>query len=774
MKSFLVALLSVFVIAAPAADPQLQENCDGPMTTTVTPTKAPSAALSNTVMPALAVAAFATLSIFRVYMERRTSFATYYGNTFADGQKMEKNSSRIGGLASAPISTAAWDHEDNKPRMVANSEPQFISKYKTGVASTQQRGANKIVIPGDISKPTFLRKAQAFLNHELHAASIYPSVWFNPTNSDLFIQNFKTYEPILSDIKREYDLVIEAQRNDLSQFEIVKSKLSIMEFKMQKEIEKVMHDANLMIQDLVRDNESVQEKLLAKTQELMLMTKKNESLIQEQKRKAELKPAESPEMIELKNLAQEYANYERRTRDLLDAKSDQVVELIAAKQKAVQENADLQLTISNMSKMLDEYKSRNINGMIRELGGLKEKLSTMSEEKRMMYEELERNYKNSKQSALKPLNSQLPNWEYIQSQFSSNIKEYWTLARDMDSNDAIIKLIRELQKAKSTIKTDIRQPGSEQYKTTKNSVSVENNVVQVHDQYFPPKGTDTSIPKYLRSKTKVLNRHLTKENCLLLIKDIWEAKTIHDSTIKQTTLDEFLYLYLKKRFGNQGIICEWGYNLTEACQKFKDTSADCQIFTSILNGEILESSYYILHSTIEKLKNLFYQNDMDANHNNAKGFLDRAIIMRILNQFWPYKSKQQLYTLETALINDQPGTNVIYRFLFESESESTFTETLKTQHLQSRSDYLQELENILKRISRDENLSVFEATKAFNEIDSSKRPEDVDKLVALGFGIKTIDLKPRLMTPKKKFIQNIKHLPLIKGNGMDQLLIKLK
>ncbi|KAJ3251570.1 hypothetical protein HK103_002249 [Boothiomyces macroporosus] len=117
-------------------------------------------------------------------------------------------------------------------------------------------------------------------------------IWFNPTNSDLFIQNFKTYEPILSDIKREYDLVIEAQRNDLSQFEIVKSKLSIMEFKMQKEIEKVMHDANIMIQDLVRDNESVQEKLQAKTQELMLMTKKNESLMQEQKRKAELKPAE--------------------------------------------------------------------------------------------------------------------------------------------------------------------------------------------------------------------------------------------------------------------------------------------------------------------------------------------------------------------------------------------------------------------------------------------------------------------------------------------------
>ncbi|KAJ3319020.1 Translin-associated factor X-interacting protein 1 [Boothiomyces sp. JEL0866] len=681
-------------------------------------------------------------------MERRSNFATYYGKTFADGQKLEKAIHKVGGLAAAPMTTSAWDL-DEKPRMVVNSDPEFISKYKSGSASTQQRGANKIVIPGDLSKPTFLRKAQAFVNHELHVIgathtgnfketpSIYPSLWCVTANLDLFIQNFKTYEPILSDIKREYDLVIESQRNDLSQFEIVKSKLSVMEFRMQKEVEKVTHEAKLMIQELVKDNESVQEKLKTKTQELLLMTKKNESLIQDQKRKAEMKP--SPEMIELKNLTQEYANYERRTRDLLDAKSNQVVELIAAKQKVLQENADLQQTISNMGKVLDEYKSKNINGMMKELADLKDRVSALNEEKRMMnlkYEELDKNYKNAKQTISKSLNSQLPDWEYIQSQFSSNIKDYWILARDMDYNDTIIKLIRELQKTKPTVKSDIHQSGAEH-------ASVESHAVHVVDQYFPPKGTDSSIPKYLRSKTKVLNRHLTKENCLLLIKDIWEAKT----------LDEFFYLYLKKRFGNQDIICEWGYNLTEACQKFKDTSADCQMFMNILNGELYESSYYMLRSTIERLKNLLYQNDMDINENNAKGYLDRSVVMKALNQFWPNKSKQQLYLLEQALINDQPGANVIYRFLFETESESTFTETVKAQHLQNRVDYLLELENTLKRISRDENLSAFEATKVINEFDSTKKAEDVDKLIALGFNIKLADLKPRLMVSKKKFTE---------------------
>ncbi|KAJ3275725.1 Translin-associated factor X-interacting protein 1 [Terramyces sp. JEL0728] len=748
MKSFVVALLSVFVIAAPAADPQLQVDCDGPMTTTATPTKTPSSALSNAVMPALA-------------MERRSSFATYYGKTFSDGQKLEKSIHKVGGLAAAPVTTSAWEQEES-PRNIRGSDPDFIYKYKSGVASTQQKGADKIVIPGDLSKPTFLRKAQAFVNRELHVIGatheapgtirrlqVYTQVFgCLKANLDLFIQSFKSYEPILSDIKREYDLIIDSQRNDLSQFEIVKSKLSVMEFRMQKEVEKVTHEAKLMIQELVKDNEAVQEKLRAKTQELMLMTKKNESLVQEQKRKAEMKPVESPEMVELKNLTQEYANYERRTRDLLDAKSNQVVDLISAKQKAIQENADLQLSISQVTKTLEEYKSKNIPAIIKELADVKEKMAASNDEKRMMYDELEKNYKNAKQAASKVLNTQLPDWEYIQSQFSSNIKDYWQMAKNMDYNDAIIKFIRELQKNKPKVKV-------EEHQSTAEPVTVETPAPQIMDQYFPAKGTDSSIPKYLRSKTKVLNRHLTKENCLLLIKDIWEAKTLHDATVKQTTLDEFFYLYLKKRFGNQDIICEWGYNLIETCQKSKENSPDCQMFLQVLSGDLHESSYSTLRSTIEKLKTLFYQNDMDTNDNNAKGFLDRGAVMKALNQFWPAKSKQQLYLLEQALINDQPGTNVIYRFLFETESESNFIELVKSQHLQNRLDYLLELENAMKRISRDDNLSVFEATKLFNELDSTKKPGEVDKLMGIGFGIKPADLKPRLMIPKKKFIEVI-------------------
>ena len=53
---------------------------------------------------------------------------------------------------------------------------------------------------------------------------------------------------------------------------------------------------------------------------------------------------------------------------------------------------------------------------------------------------------------------------------------------------------------------------------------------KVEDDYFTGKGLQLSIPKYLRTKHKVLNRHLSKHNTLLLINDTWDAKAVYEAT----------------------------------------------------------------------------------------------------------------------------------------------------------------------------------------------------------------------------------------------------
>ncbi len=54
--------------------------------------------------------------------------------------------------------------------------------------------------------------------------------------------------------------------------------------------------------------------------------------------------------------------------------------------------------------------------------------------------------KETQKALLKSKLSALPDWEYIQSQFTPSIKIYWDLCKKMDYNDAIVSIIRESMK----------------------------------------------------------------------------------------------------------------------------------------------------------------------------------------------------------------------------------------------------------------------------------------------------------------------------------------
>ena len=41
-----------------------------------------------------------------------------------------------------------------------------------------------------------------------------------------------------------------------------------------------------------------------------------------------------------------------------------------------------------------------------------------------------------------------------------------------------------------------------------------------------------AVPKYLRYKGKVVNRNLTRANCVKLIRDVWIAKKLYDESPK--------------------------------------------------------------------------------------------------------------------------------------------------------------------------------------------------------------------------------------------------
>jgi hypothetical protein len=84
---------------------------------------------------------------------------------------------------------------------------------------------------------------------------------------------------------------------------------------------------------------------------------------------------------------------------------------------------------------IDLLNSEKNNGELREeVMNLKKQLDTTSRE-----------LKNGK-AAMKRLETRLPNWEYIQEQFSTSIRSFWEANRNIECNDVIVNLIGSLQK----------------------------------------------------------------------------------------------------------------------------------------------------------------------------------------------------------------------------------------------------------------------------------------------------------------------------------------
>ena len=90
-------------------------------------------------------------------------------------------------------------------------------------------------------------------------------------------------------------------------------------------------------------------------------------------------------------------------------------------------------------------------------------------------------------------------------------------------------------------------------------------------------------------------------------------------------------------------------------------------------------------------------------------------------------------------------------------------ETLKKQLKEDRDLYIKEIEESITKISRDDTLSAFEADQLMREKDPQKMHEDVEKIVARGFGVQLADLKPKITISKRKFVENLKRRSLFKG-----------
>ena len=210
----------------------------------------------------------------------------------------------------------------------------------------------------------------------------------------------------------------------------------------------------------------------------------------------------------------------------------------------------------------------------------------------------------------------------------------------------------------------------------------------MQSKWFVCKGTGPGIPKFLRLQGKVRNRGIQKADCEKFITEFWEARTKakekggRESMIMAV---DFLYTFLKGRFGVPTAIAEFGYNLMDGVKRYA-YDADCELFHRIITGELCEDAYEEQIATVSKFQDFLRKTEArKVGKKKAKGTLSREEFLLALEKHFPFKSKADLSSLAQALIYDQPLAVINYEHLFEdcnqAGDQGKFAETLRDQHM---------------------------------------------------------------------------------------------
>ncbi|KAL0021015.1 hypothetical protein WJX77_006994 [Trebouxia sp. C0004] len=218
---------------------------------------------------------------------------------------------------------------------------------------------------------------------------------------------------------------------------------------------------------------------------------------------------------------------------------------------------------------------------------------------------------------------------------------------------------------------------------------------------IPSMGTGPDVPRVFKAGSRVRNKNITKRQTEMLVKEIWKVRMAHRKAGKAgVELVEMIFLHLQKTKGLHQAVIETGYNLLYGCWKYS-WDADCELFLKILRGEVKEDVYVEQIQLQEELEALFIQ--LDKAKGRATSSLGKGELGDALKAFFRVgqpggKSEERHDELMQALDEDQPGSKVLYKKLFEEDREynqGEFAEAVRDQFLNERIEYYKELETAI-------------------------------------------------------------------------------
>ncbi|XP_059164929.1 translin-associated factor X-interacting protein 1-like [Physella acuta] len=594
-----------------------------------------------------------------------------------------------------------------------------------------------------VPKPRFLEQLENFLKKELRAlgvVDVQPSDLRLQAHREVFeylIEDFKTYKPLLSAIKNEYEMMLGYQRQQIRQLEPLKQMLVTVSEQCEHKIMALREEEREEMTSLKKVNRELHSRisgLLNQQEDLKEQVSRLQTKLEEEYHKyREECDARKLLVADINDLRYQQEDYLASKNAAIlnqDTEEDPVILKIALqKSREAEKSATQRLNemVANYGDVIPRRDFEQLQGKFKEL---EDKYETSLQDFRKLQAEHNALLDIQKQvvqkrdefyielETLKRSSTPRPNWEKCSDYVQGGATRWQQLSEGKRSNELVDVLLQEIQSGGTgdTVGTD----------------------------YFDPLGTGPEVPIYLRTTEPVRNRRLSKRDAVLLIRDVWKSKSAKDAERtdgKRQNMGEFFYEYLKARFPIEQLVIEWGYNMDDACLRYAHDDV-IGLFGRILTEKADEEIY---HSQVSSLYGLqTHMLKFDVSQGNV-GTLSPDDFKKCLAEFFQLSGDEQSLTdmfkaatIELEISDEVP---IEYKSLFMEDDEGKtgpFLEEVKKFQQARKDEYLNDIK---EQLGNTDPVSLDDLRRAISITDPEITNEKVLDYLAWAFNTTKDGLK---------------------------------
>ncbi|NXJ83875.1 TXIP1 protein, partial [Trogon melanurus] len=568
-------------------------------------------------------------------------------------------------------------------------------------------------------KPKYLEQLESHLRKELQSLDLTQKnsqeLKLQPYREifEFFIDNFKTYKPLLSAIKNEYEVTLAHQKKTIRALEPLKATVATiseectqqilaLQEKEKDEISTLKHEKHRLLK-LIDDMR--EEMCSLRTQVEHLQT----SVAKEYARYLDERDAHKLLLVRLNEMLNERLDTTHHQGE--DVKGEDVVKLTLALKVARQ---DLTRTQVKLNQTLADYGDvvprKDFESLEKKYSDLLEEMTTLQNDFEQLRQEQktlleihretakERDSFSTELQRIQHNHTPRPNWPKCSEVIPGGADRWGCLAEGKSSDQLVDVLLEEIGTA-----------------------------VLKEIDVFPGWGNSEEVPAYLRQEGEVKNKKLTKKDVVNILKDVWKEKiALEQQAGKRSSLPEFFLGYLQKKYGNAAAT-EWSYTLYENMRLCRSNHV-LSSFYNILTGKVGEEQY---HGQNQLISNL--QKALAACDSSDSGFLTGAHVA--MREAFPLKRKESIQELVDASRYklDDADSLINYMSLFEEDEEGNpepFVAKLRSQYIREQQEYLGQLKDKLRDLTE---VKADDLKAAFHTIDPTIDAQTLDTYIGLAY-----------------------------------------